>query len=42
MAEEIFDFGFTFKKWNELEYQLINNGGLKNYIIKEKNKNEKI
>ena len=39
---ELFDFGFTFKKWNELEYQLINNGGLKNYIIKEKNKNEKI
>ena len=39
---ELFDFGFTVKKWNELEFKLINNGGLKNYIIKEKNKNEKI
>ena len=39
---ELFDSGFTFKKWNNLEYELISNGGLKNFIIKEKIKNEKI
>ena len=35
---DLFDFSFSFKKWNNLEYELISSGGLKNFIIKERDK----
>lgn len=35
---DLFDCSFSFKKWNNLEYELISSGGLKNFIIKERDK----
>ena len=35
---DLFDSSFSFKKWNNLEYELISSGGLKNFIIKERDK----